>query len=94
MEVDSFLSPASGVAPPLFFKQNFNLWALRGGVTHCGGLGFGVKILARPGLGCTPKGAYGQHSVLRRVLRSFWGRGSQKGSEKGVCYGFYSKKGF
>ena len=22
------------------------------------------------------------------------GKGSQKGSEKGVCYGFYSKKGF
>ena len=37
----------------------------------------------------------------RRVLRfteGFWGRvlgkGSQKGSEKGACYGFYSKKGF
>ena len=28
--------------------------------------------------------------VLDRVL----GKGSQKGSEKGVCYGFYSEKGF
>ena len=37
-----------------------------------------------------------QHSkrVLRRFWEGFWGRGSQKGSEKGACYGFYSKKGF
>ena len=38
-----------------------------------------------------------QHSVLRRVLRRFWpwcwGKGSQKGSEKGVWYGFPVKKG-
>ena len=27
------------------------------------------------------------------LLKGFWGR-VQKGSEKGVCYGFYSKKGF
>ena len=44
-----------------------------------------------PKLGCTPKGVYG-NSVLRRVLRrfreGFWGRGSQKGSEKGVFNGF------
>ena len=32
--------------------------------------------------------------VLRRFWEGFWGRGSQKGSEKGVFYGFYSKTGF
>ena len=30
--------------------------------------------------------------VLRRFCEGFLGRGSQKGSEKGACYGFYSNK--
>ena len=39
------------------------------------------------------RGGVRQPSVQRRVLRrfweGFWGRGSQKGFEKGVFYGFY-----
>ena len=31
---------------------------------------------------------------MRRFWEGFLGKGSQKGSEKGACYGFYSKKGF
>ena len=46
-------------------------------------------------LGCTPKGLYGNTGfqegfwVLGRVL----GKGSQKGSDKRACLGFYNKKG-
>ena len=39
------------------------------------------------------EGVVRQHSVLRRVLRRFWGRVFGKGSEKGAFfYGFCSKK--
>ena len=49
-------------------------------------------------IGCTDKGSYGKHSVLGRVLRrfweGFWGRGLRRVLRRGVCYGFYSLKGF
>ena len=44
--------------------------------------------------------AYGalRHSVLRKgsekVLGRVLGKGPQQGSGKGVCYGFYCRKGF
>ena len=37
----------------------------------------------------TQRSKKGSEKVLGRVL----GKGSQKASEKGACYGFYSKKG-
>ena len=44
----------------------------------------------RVSIGCHSRGVVWQHSVLRRGLRRVLG----KGSEKGACYGFCSKKGF
>ena len=42
-------------------------------------------------------GVVQQHSVLRRVLRrfweGFWGRVLRRVLSRGVCYGFYTKKG-
>ena len=47
----------------------------------------GACLRGRTATQCAKKGS---EKVLERVL----GKGSQKRSEKGVCYGFYSRKGF
>ena len=50
-----------------------------------------LKLGARlRGRTATQRSKKGSEKVLRGVL----GKGSQKGSENGVCCGFYSKKGF
>ena len=57
----------------------------------------GMKLGARRlrGRTATQRPKKGSEKVLGRVLgKGFWGRGSQKGSEKVACFGFCSKKGF
>ena len=40
-------------------------------------------------LGCTPKGSYG-NTALKKGSEKVLGEGSEKGSEKGACYGFFT----
>ena len=42
--------------------------------------------------GCTPKRGRAATQRSEKVLDRVLGKGSEKGSEKAVCYGFYSSK--
>ena len=51
-------------------------------------------IGTHPKLGARLRGRTATQRSKKGSWKGFLGRGSQKGSEKGACFGFYSKKGF
>ena len=57
-----------------------------------------MACVTNAGIGRTPEGLFGntafQEGFSEKALGRVLGKASQKGSEEGGCYGFYSEKGF
>ena len=65
-----------------------HLAPLKRGCANSGGLGSSLKKFCCHFLDARLRGRTATQRSKKGSGKGFWGRGSRKGSEKGVCYGF------